>query len=132
MNDLKRDIPAYPDQSISFTVEITPSSNHMHIGRTKHLTKLAKEYITKTQQICTKTIHDTGWLKDHDYVWYHMDMVFYFPDRRYRDNHNCLKLLLDTLEGLLFSNDYFVMPRVQHVGYDKDNPRIEITITPER
>ena len=56
-------------------------------------------------------------------------MIFYFPDRRIRDAHNCLKILMDVLEGIVYENDYTVMPRIQFVEYDKDNPRVEIVFS---
>ena len=48
------------------------------------------------------------------------------PDKRIRDSHNCIKLLMDSLQGVLFPNDYFVMPRIQAVEFDKENPRIDV------
>ena len=60
-----------------------------------------------------------------------MDLYFYFPDKRKRDSHNCLKLLLDCLEGLLFENDYYILPRIQYVTLDRDNPRVEVVFYPQ-
>lgn len=132
MDDLKRDLPAHPNQEVNFTVSIAPSVNHMYIfGKgTKCLTKEAKAYIEKTQKICIQAMKEQKWKVEKENVWYHMDLYFYFPDKRIRDSHNCLKLLMDSLEGILFPNDYFVMPRIQYVGYDKENPRIEISFKP--
>lgn len=53
------------------------------------------------------------------------------PDRRIRDSHNMLKLLLDVMEGIVYKNDYYVCPRIQSVEYDKKNPRIELCLTPQ-
>ena len=133
MNDLKRGIPANPNQEVRFTVDVAPSVNHMYIfGKgTKCLTKEAKAYIERTQHICLEAMQACQWKKDNENVWYHMDLQFYFPDKRIRDSHNCLKILMDSLEGVLFDNDYFVMPRIQHVGYDKEHPRIEISFKAE-
>ena len=59
----------------------------------------------------------------------YLDCVFFMPDRRIRDSHNMLKLLLDVMQGNVFENDYFVMPRVQYVGLDVENPRVEVLVT---
>jgi crossover junction endodeoxyribonuclease RusA len=76
-------------------------------------------------------MREKGWKKDKDHVWYVMDLYFYFPDKRVRDSHNTLKLLTDALEGLLFSNDYFLLPRIQTVTLDRENPRLEIVYYPQ-
>jgi len=52
---------------------------------------------------------------------------FYFPDKRKRDTHNGLKLLLDALEDArIYDNDQYALPRVMDFEVDKENPRIEI------
>ena len=53
-------------------------------------------------------------------------MWFFMPDKRKRDSHNTLKILLDAMEGFVYENDFYVMPRIQEVAYDKENPRVEI------
>ena len=131
MSDLKRDKPTYPNQKVSFSVGITPSVNHMYIAKTKKLTKTAEKYVAETQQACLSGLRKVHWKKDKTHVWYYMDLVFWMPDLRTRDSHNCIKLLMDSLEGLFNSNDYFIMPRIQHVGLDRENPRIDITVRPQ-
>lgn len=129
IDDLKRDEPKYPKQELSIVVPVTPSVNHMYIVNRNGaliLTKKAKEYIKIVQNACKKSMKQLKWKTENENVWYYMDMYFYFPDKRIRDSHNCIKLLLDSLQGLLFPNDYFVMPNIRHVTLDRDNPRIEI------
>lgn len=128
---LKRNLPLHPNQYLSFSVDIAPSVNHMYIGRTKKLTKTAEQYIRDTQQKCVQAMKEQNWQEENDDVWYHMNLWFYFPDRRIRDSHNCIKLLLDCFEGILYKNDYFVMPCICHVTLDKENPRIEVTFKAE-
>ena len=128
MDDLKRAKPKYPNQEVAFVVPITPSVNHMYIpsrNGAKILTKEAKKYISVVQDACRDAIKKSKWHKEEEGVWAYLDLYFYFPDKRIRDNHNCYKLLLDSLEGLLFHNDYYVMPRTQKVELDRENPRIE-------
>lgn len=52
---------------------------------------------------------------------------FFFPDRRKRDTHNGLKLLLDALEDAgIYENDQYALPRIMDFEIDRQNPRIEI------
>ena len=132
--DLERDIPKYPNQVLTLTIKVPPSVNHMYIHKRngqKILTNAAKQYIKTIQDLCKKEIKKQNWKKDKESVWYVMDMYFYFKDKRKRDSHNCLKLLMDSLEGLLFTNDYFVLPRIQYVTLDRENPRVEIIFYPQ-
>ena len=132
--DLERDIPKYPNRVLTLTIKVPPSVNHMYIHKRngqKILTNAAKQYIKTIQDLCKKEIKKQNWKKDKESVWYVMDMYFYFQDKRKRDSHNCLKLLMDSLEGLLFTNDYFVLPRIQYVTLDRENPRVEIIFYPQ-
>lgn len=133
IEDLKRDKPLYPKQQLKLVIPVPPSVNHIYqsAGRGRRLTTSAKNYIKTVQDICKRATIGQGWKKDSDCVWYVMDLYFYFPDKLIRDSHNCLKILTDALEGLLFKNDYFVLPRIQHVSLDRNNPRLEIIYYPE-
>lgn len=35
------------------------------------------------------------------------------------------------MQDIVYDNDYYVCPRIQSVEYDKNNPRVEICITPQ-
>ena len=60
-----------------------------------------------------------------------MDLYYYFPDKMRRDSHNTLKILTDCLEGLLYSDDYYLLPRIQYVCLDRKNPRLEVIYYPQ-
>ena len=131
--DLDRDEPLYPNQKIKFSTPVPPSINHMYVnvGRgSKRLTQQAKDFIRDSQNAARIAMKNCGCKKDKESVWYVMDLYFYFPDKRIRDSHNTLKILTDSLEGLIFSNDYFLLPRIQYVCLDRDNPRLEIIFYP--
>ena len=133
IEDLKRDKPKYPNQVLTFSLPLPVSVNHMYqsAGRGRRLTTTARNYIKTAQDICKKAIRAQGWKRDKESVWYVMDLYFYFPDQRRRDSHNCLKLLTDCLEGLLFTDDYYLLPRIQYVTLDRDNPRLEVVFYPQ-
>jgi Holliday junction resolvase RusA-like endonuclease len=61
--------------------------------------------------------------KNH-FIYQDIDVYF---NRKNRDSDNILKLLNDSLQGLIFHNDSKVLTRVQRVYYDYSNPRIECT-----
>jgi Holliday junction resolvase RusA-like endonuclease len=54
----------------------------------------------------------------------YQDIHVYF-NRKNRDSDNILKLLNDSLQGVVFHNDSKVLTRVQRIYYDYGNPRVE-------
>lgn len=133
--DLKRDKPKYPNKKLELTLGIPLSINHMYVntrGGGKRLSKKAEDYVRCARAQINLAIEEQGWRKCYENIWYYLDIVMYMPDLRIRDSHNTLKLLLDTMEGLAFENDYFVMPRINAVEYDKLNPRIEVVLRPQK
>lgn len=57
--------------------------------------------------------------------------LVYVPDRRVRDNSNLSKLLLDSMSGIVYVDDSQVEDeRWIKAGIDRENPRVEITVTP--
>jgi crossover junction endodeoxyribonuclease RusA len=132
-NDLYRDEAKYPNQKLWLTIDIPPSVNHAYVNTRyggKRLNKEAQQFVYNTQIIAGKMIKEQNWQEDRQCVWYYMDLYFYFPNRRKRDSHNCLKVLLDTLENVVYPNDYYVLPRIQKVELDVNNPRLEVCIHP--
>ena len=133
-NDLYREKPKHPNQYIYLTLDLPPSQNHMFIHTkrgAKILTKKAKEYVENARKIIRSEIQEQEWIQEKNPVWYYVDLFIYMPDRRVRDSHNMEKLLLDIFEGLIYVNDYYAMPRIQLVEYDKENPRLETLIRPQ-
>jgi len=110
--------------------QFLPSVNHMYYGKTRRLTTKAQKWFADSRTICIEEMHKQGWLKDKKSVWFYVDMDFYFSDRRVRDSHNTLKILMDALQGIFFNNDYYCMTRINKVLYDSDNPRVVIKIYP--
>lgn len=120
------------DYKLKFFLPIPPSVNHMYIHTKrgeKILTKRAKRYTEDAQALIYMAIDKQGWKIPERELWMYADIGVYMPDRILRDSHNLLKLSLDVMEGLVFENDYFIMPRIQTVEYSKECPRIEILLT---
>src|SRR3972149_3737299 len=112
---------------IRLTLPLPPSVNHSHIT-TKSGKRIRSKDTIRFMWIVFDIINQKrdyhGVLKGKLI----MDLWFYFPDKRRRDTHNCLKILLDSLEGIIYEDDKMVLPRIQDFQVDKKNPRVEIEI----
>jgi len=131
VTDLPRTKPASITKSLKLSLPVPPSVNAIYYntrGGGRRLTKKAEHYIRDSRALTNMGMDNQHWIKQEKGVWLYLDMVFYFPDRRRRDSHNCLKVLLDALEGLIYTDDMYVMPRIQSVEYDKECPRVEIHV----
>lgn len=127
-DDLKR-ISTESKKVFKTHLPLPVSLNHMYIntrGGGKRLNKRAEEYMRMTRAQINEEMDEQGWKMTGDGFWYYADMVFYLPDVRVRDSHNMFKLLFDVLEGYVFTNDYYIMPRVNSVELDRKNPRVEV------
>lgn len=134
INDVYRENPDYPNKTLKFSVDIPLSVNHMYIRTYRggqRLSPAAEEYVENTQAKVLEVMMDNNFKKITNASWYYIDLVIYMPDKRCRDSHNMLKLLLDTLETILFENDYYIMPNIKSVELDRSNPRIEVIFRPQ-
>lgn len=110
-----------------------PSVNHMYVNAyTKRKTMRVLSSIAKDWKIdCIQTTKiwmvENQWTTATEKVI--LNLYYYFPDKRKRDTHNTLKLMLDALEEAgLYINDYYALPRVINFWIDKKNPRVEIEV----
>lgn len=104
----------------------------MHVttrGGGKILTRKAKDYFRDARALINLAIEEQRWIKPETAVWLYVDLVFYMPDRRIRDSHNCIKILMDVMQDVVFVNDFYVMPRVQSVEYNPEHPRVEVLVS---
>lgn len=58
-----------------------------------------------------------------------VNVTFYFGNKKKNDIDNCLKILLDAAEGILFEDDSQIVELHVFKKYNKKNPRIEISVT---
>lgn len=107
---------------------LPPSVNSMYTMR-KQLTAKAQRFIRMARALINSSIEEQYWGVPEREEWLYVDCIFYMPDRKIRDSHNMLKLLLDVMQDTVFINDYFVLPRIQSVEYDKEFPRVEVMVT---
>lgn len=60
---------------------------------------------------------------------YQVKASIYFSDARTRDGDNVVKSLLDGANTILWNDDKQVAKRVTDDSIDRDNPRVEVTVT---
>lgn len=108
-----------------------PSVNHMYINanvkgrRMKILKPQAKAWVEDAIYRARHWQQDNAWSTAKGKVI--VRLWFHFPDKRRRDTHNGLKLLLDALEDAgIYEDDKLALPQIMDFQYDKQNPRIEI------
>lgn len=134
IDDLKRSTPEYPSQVLKLVTPVPLTQNHMYVNRMikKRIVRVlnadAQKWMASIRKYTIEEVELQGWYMETNDTWYTVDMVFYMPDKITRDNHNCFKLLFDTLEGVVFKNDYYIMPNVLGVKLDRENPRVEIIV----
>lgn len=130
--------------NVQLTIPIPVSINKLYINQYKFnsITKkkeptgariLSVEGVNSKKRIqkeAIKQMKTQSWSYEYtknNYIY--IDLVFFF-NRMGRDSDNCLKLLQDSLQGIVYDNDSRVLCRVQRVMYDSDNPRVELYIHP--
>jgi len=57
-----------------------------------------------------------------------MNILFYYGDKSRRDIDAYIKILLDSMEGIVFENDVQITEMHIYKSYDKQNPRTEVSI----
>jgi crossover junction endodeoxyribonuclease RusA len=131
-----KDLPRLKAQSksktLSLNLPLPPSINHLHYNTRnggKRPTEKALNFIRESRALINLEVDNQKWSKQYKGVWLYIDLVFYFPDRRRRDASNCLKILLDVMQGIIYDDDMYALPRIQSVEYDVEKPRVEVRIS---
>lgn len=92
----------------------------------------AKKYKKQFANYIKEQAKLQGWKhKPNKTQHFYVDCVFYF-DRIDMDSNNYFKLLMDAITDskIVWLDDNVACERVQGIFYDKENPRIEIAISP--
>lgn len=130
--DLKRTSPKSKNKTLKLTLPVPPSVNSIYVNTRyggKRLSKKAEDYVRVARALVNDFVEKQHWQRAVIGQWLYADMTFFFPDKRRRDSHNGLKILLDALESIVYEDDMYVLPRIQGAEYDKKNPRVEIRFT---
>jgi crossover junction endodeoxyribonuclease RusA len=101
----------------------------MYAGKTKFLNAKAKAFVNEATILIKNGIQLQGWKTMPRGMTLYVDCAFYYKDKKIRDSHNTLKILMDVMEGYVYENDTDALPRIQDVIISKENPRVEIKVT---
>lgn len=110
---------------------VPPSVNHMYVNA--YHGKRARRVLTPTAEAWKTEIivRANMWKKRNNWNTANDKTIvrlwFYWPDKRKRDTHNTLKLLLDCFEdALIYYNDKYALPQIMDYDVDRENPRVEV------
>lgn len=133
-DDLIRIAPKHPKQELKLTIPMAVSVNHLYMFKNgkRFMTKKGEKYMRDVFIIAEGVVKKKKYKMEQEGVWLIAELTFYYPDKRVRDCHNQHKLIMDALEGVAFHNDRWVMVRDMHVELDKEFPRVEVRIYPEK
>lgn len=105
---------------------LPPSDNHSYgfaKRGIKYLVKEAKDFKEAVATLCS-LINDTEGLFNEQLE---VDITYYF--KRDRDVLGSDKILMDSMQGILFKNDSQIIDAHLHKYRDKENPRVEVIIS---
>lgn len=95
-----------------------------------YLTKEAKEFKKYFAEYAKKQVEEQQWdIRQTENIHHYVDCVYYFP-RTDMDEQNYPKVMSDTLNGIAYIDDSKVLFRTDRIYYEKNNPRVELTIYP--
>lgn len=117
MNELRIVIPGNP-----------PTVNHVYrnVAINRRITTAdGQKWRQNVQAIAARVIAAQGWKMTTEEKLV-AEVMIYWPTRRKRDVENVGKLLWDALEGIVYENDRWLLPRYMDFSVDKHNPRVEI------
>jgi crossover junction endodeoxyribonuclease RusA len=117
-------------QILRISIPLPPSINHAYYyhNNRKIRTAKTKAYDKQVQEITIQAMKEQGIKKFPDDKKIRMNMWFHFPDARKRDTHNTHKIPIDAMEGIVYSNDYWVLPNFVDFDIDRENPRLDLEL----
>ncbi|SMC01972.1 Endodeoxyribonuclease RusA [Sulfobacillus thermosulfidooxidans DSM 9293] len=114
---------------------IPPSDNHAHRIARVHghprmiLTTAARTWRTEAQWTMKIWQRTTGWTVPARGQKVIAALMIWWPDHRTHDPGNLIKEVADAMKGVLIVDDQWLLPRVMDFGWDRQHPRIAITLT---
>ena len=115
---------------LTLDLPLPPSVNHCYFttkSGNRILTAKAKKYISLVQILAREFVKDQGWQLNAGNKLI-ADMWWHWPDGRRRDVHNYTKVLFDAMEGIVYVDDKYVLPRHQDYTVDKLEPGVRMHI----
>lgn len=120
--------------TLTFTLPLPPSVNHCY-----------RRYTTKTgQRMNVMTKAGVSWTADARAIAFDarnranwtcaqgekvvLELTCFWPDLRRRDVSNLDKVLLDALEGVIYDDDRWALPRWMDFSTDRGHPRVDVVV----
>lgn len=114
--------------SARLVLSLPPSVNNwLRVGKTGKIykTAVAKEWAMEAVLLAQNWRQRTGWTPTHQQKIV-ADYWIWWPDLKSRDPSNLEKVLWDALEGIVYDNDRWVLPRCQDFAVNWQRPRVEL------
>ena len=111
---------------------VAPSVNHMYEdkwirGRKYRVhSKDAEVWMYSVSLLAKQQAKQIGWQMAQKGEKVVVELRIFHPDHKQRDADNMFKALQDALEGVVYEDDRYALPRVMDIQVDKGNPRIEV------
>ncbi|MGF0347746.1 RusA family crossover junction endodeoxyribonuclease [Rhodococcus sp. IEGM1300] len=107
-----------------------PTVNHIYrpMRGGKQLTEMAKDQLVIWNTIADIEWGGAGYEVPIDKELVYIDAYFILPDKKIRDVSNVLKLLMDALEGVVYKNDYYALPRIMDMRVIEGDARCYLEV----
>ena len=127
---------ATEDHAVRFTLPVPPSVNHQYatVNGRRLISSAGRAYKAQVGQLVwlklTQTAHRAALLTRLQSDWLALSIRFYFTSALRRDVDGGLKIAQDALCEGLGINDNRIVETHLYKHIDKDNPPIEVQLTP--
>lgn len=94
---------------------LPPSVNHAYITtryNRRVLNGSAKQFIKDVKTLTTIKARKERLVRYDRKDFFIMELEFVFPNRKFPDPNNLLKILIDSFEGIVFENDKWCLPAI--------------------
>lgn len=111
-------------------IGLFPTVNHIYrkMRGGKQLTDMAKNRLIDWRMMAEISWEAAGMTAPTKGKKVYVDAYFILPDKKIRDVSNVLKLLMDALEGVVYENDYYALPRIMDMQIVPGEARCYIEI----
>jgi Holliday junction resolvase RusA-like endonuclease len=111
---------------LKLTLPIPPSINSSHFLN-RRLKPETKKWMSTARTIATWECLKQKWKKTSKEKIV-LEIRLYWGSNRIQDCSNRVKVLEDSLQGVVFENDNMLLTRVMDFGVDAEKPRVELVI----
>lgn len=103
---------------------VSKSNSYRIAGNRLYKTQAVKDWELLIKQSASVT-KPQNWMHTQSY---NVSVKIFWPNKRRKDIDNISKSLLDSMAGILYEDDSQVQELHLYRGFDKQNPRIEVSV----